>query len=299
MHAGRLPAREHGVPAAARAGALARAIRVAAAGGQGRRPRRRARVLRVVLLHDRAVADRRAVPAVRRHRRRARRSSRARSASRGSSRRRPGTTTSPSSSSSRSRACCCCSPTGGSRRRAERAAWFAVGLLIWFQLVARWPSAVAIVPLAAIAFFWTGASSWRNCVDARGAALAGGGRRARSLTQLFLAPVPDIIRGIHQGNTDATAALGYSRSHLLSQYVTNLSDLVARDVTQLLVPARRRGRRPGCCSAPAASRTRPRSSAAAGLVLLTPALHPQRARARAASSRSAGSVSRCSSRDRC
>ena len=41
-------------------------------------------------------------------------------------------------------------------RRVEPVAWFAVGLLVWLQLLARWPSAMAMVPLAAIAFLWTG-----------------------------------------------------------------------------------------------------------------------------------------------
>ena len=108
--------------------------------------------------------------------------------------------------------------------RAEQAAWFAVGLLIWLQLLARWPSAMAIVPLAAIAFLWTGLQL-SELVKRTVAVLAGVAAGVLG-TQLFLAPIPDIIRGIHQGNADASAGLDYSRSHLLSQYVTNLSDLL-------------------------------------------------------------------------
>jgi hypothetical protein len=153
-------------------------------------------------------------------------------------------------------------------RRAEPAAWFVVGLVIWFQLLARWPSTAAIVPLTAIAFFWTG-PKLAQLLRRAGAALAGIAVGALA-TQLFLAPVPDIIRGIHQGNTDASAALGYNRGHLLHQYVTNLSDLlrvmshsfwfllVAAVATGLLLGVRRYTRAVAIV-------------AAVGLVLLTPA----------------------------
>jgi len=107
--------------------------------------------------------------------------------------------------------------------RAEPLAWFAVGLLIWLQLLARWPSAMAIVPLAAIAFFWTGLAA--RPLLTRSVAVVAGVGVGIVVTQLFLAPIPDIVRGIHQGNLDASAGLGYSRGHLLHQYVTNLSDL--------------------------------------------------------------------------
>ncbi len=122
--------------------------------------------------------------------------------------------------------------------RAESVAWFAVGLLIWFQLLARWPSAMAIVPLAAIAFVWTGlrpALVWKRSV-----AVVAGVAVGVVATQVFLAPIPDILRGIHQGNADASAGLGYSRTHLLHQYVTNLSDLArvtSRSFWFLLVAA--------------------------------------------------------------
>ena len=153
-------------------------------------------------------------------------------------------------------------------RRAEPAAWFAVGLLMWLQLLARWPSAVAVVPLAAIAFFWTGHRPAQ--LLRRAGAIAAGAAVGALATQLFLAPIPDIINGIQQGNTDATAALGYSRSHLLNQYVTNLSDLArvtsrsfwfliaAALATGLLLGTRRYAR-------PAAI------AAGIGVVLLTPA----------------------------
>ncbi|HTD51254.1 MAG TPA: hypothetical protein VK771_11675, partial [Acidimicrobiia bacterium] len=108
--------------------------------------------------------------------------------------------------------------------RAERAAWFALGFLVWLQLLARWPSAMAIVPLLAIAFFADGLAP-KSLITRSVATVAGVGV-AVVFTQLFVASIPDIVRGIHQGNRDASAGLGYSRGHLLHQYVTNLSDLV-------------------------------------------------------------------------
>ena len=78
------------------------------------------------------------------------------------------------------------------------------------------------------------------------------------------------MHGINQGNNDATAALDYQRSHLLHQYVTNLSDLmrvmsrsfwfllVAAVATGLLIATRR-------FALPVAI------AAAVGLVVLTPA----------------------------
>jgi hypothetical protein len=152
-------------------------------------------------------------------------------------------------------------------RRWEPVAWLAVGLLVWLQFLARWPSAMAIVPLAAIAFLWTGlqlAPLLKRTVATFAGVAAGA-----LATQVLLAPLPDILRGIHRGNVDATAALAYSRGHLLHQYLTNLSDLlrvmshtfwyllVAAVATGLLVGFRRYAR-------PVAI------VAAAGLVLLTP-----------------------------
>jgi len=107
--------------------------------------------------------------------------------------------------------------------RAELAAWFVAGLLAYLQLLSRWPSATAFLPLLAIAFFWSGGRA--ADMVRRGAAGLAGVALGAVVTQLFLASIPDIVRGIHQGNNDADVALGYSRTHLLHQYVTNVSDL--------------------------------------------------------------------------
>ena len=159
--------------------------------------------------------------------------------------------------------------------RWEPVAWFAVGVVIWLQFLARWPSTTAIVPLAAIAFLWTGTQLSR--LVRRGLGVVAGVAVGAVATQLFLAPVPDILRGIHHGNADAAAALAYSRSHLLHQYVTNLSDLlrvmshsfwyllVAAVVVGLLIGTDRYAR-------PAAL------AAAVGLVVVTPVfIHSGRA----------------------
>ena len=76
---------------------------------------------------------------------------------------------------------------------AELAAWFVVGLVVWFQLVARWPSAMALVPLAAITVFWT--ESATHAVPAPyGAAVLAGVAVGALVTQLFLASIPDIVQ---------------------------------------------------------------------------------------------------------
>ena len=110
------------------------------------------------------------------------------------------------------------------RGRVEIATWFAVGFLIWFQLLVKWPSTTALVPLAAITFFWT-SPQWKRL--ARNAGIVLGGLAVGALvTQIFLAPVSDIFDSIRQGNADASNTLGHNESDLLSQYRRNLGDLL-------------------------------------------------------------------------
>jgi hypothetical protein len=108
--------------------------------------------------------------------------------------------------------------------RVEIATWFAVGALVWFQLLVKWPSTTSLVPLAAITFFWT-SPQWKRLARNAGVVLAGLAAGAL-VTQIFLAPVSDILDSIKQGNADASNTLGHNESDLLSQYRRNLGDLL-------------------------------------------------------------------------
>jgi hypothetical protein len=112
----------------------------------------------------------------------------------------------------------------------EPAAWATVGVLIWFQLLVKWPSLIAILPLAALAMF-------RSPPRPRGllrchAAVLSGALLAALFTQLLLAPLPDLFKGLRQGSVTATTAQGQHQVlPLLARYVDDLWNLMGSIVS--------------------------------------------------------------------
>jgi hypothetical protein len=108
--------------------------------------------------------------------------------------------------------------------RRELIGWALLGLLVWTQFLIKWPAIVAMVPLAALA--WLRPPIRAVFLVKRAAAVIGGALCGAVLTQLFLAPLPDIFHGLHSGDSDQAAYAGHNAGSLLRQYPRDIADLV-------------------------------------------------------------------------
>jgi hypothetical protein len=102
----------------------------------------------------------------------------------------------------------------------EPVAWAVVGVLTWTQIVVKWPAVIAMLPLLALALWRKKPRSWSapRCI----AAIAVGVVLAAVLTQLLVAPLPELLRGLKSGSHDLSTYGGHSTQGLLSQYVLDL-----------------------------------------------------------------------------
>ena len=140
---------------------------------------------------------------------------------------------------------------------------------MWFQLLARWPSAVAVVPLAAIAFFWTGHRP-AQLLAAHAARSRPGRPWARSRRNSSSRRFPTSSTASSKATPTRRPPSATAGATCSTSTCTNLSDLARVMSRSFWFLHRRRGRRPASCSAPGATHVPRRSRPASALVLLTP-----------------------------
>jgi hypothetical protein len=108
-------------------------------------------------------------------------------------------------------------------RAIEPVAWAAVGALTCMQLVVKWPAVAATIPLMALALWRTKPRLWSvpKCVAFSLAGLL----LAALATELFVEPLPSLLRGLSQGSQDLATYGGHDTGSLLWQYVLQLRHL--------------------------------------------------------------------------
>ncbi len=108
-------------------------------------------------------------------------------------------------------------------RAGEPVAWMAVGVLTWLQLLVKWPAAVAMAPLAVLAVVRTRPRPWS--IPRSVAAVVAGLVASALVTWFVVAPLPELIRGIHRGSTALATFEGHQTGKLLRSYVSDLWDI--------------------------------------------------------------------------
>jgi hypothetical protein len=109
-------------------------------------------------------------------------------------------------------------------RRVEPAVWAMVGVLVWLQVLVKWPAVVAALPLLALALWRTGTRP-RNMLMCALFVISGFAL-ALIVTDIFV-PVATLLDGLRKGGTVTTTYQRHGIGYLLGQYLLQLRHLTA------------------------------------------------------------------------